>query len=308
MITHFFMEGNTVGCDFCGIVEEAGASSLYPIGTRVCGADFPYRPNNPYNGAFAQYAVTDSRHTLRVPDSVSDTQAAAIGAIGWGTAALALSDPEALNLPGLPSKPAEKPLPVLVYGGATATGIIAIQMLKYSGYLPIAVCSAKSAPAVMKYGAVGTASYTSSNCAEDVKKLANGLPIKYALDCITDAESVATCFAVLARLGARYAGLEAIPDAWITRKSVKVKIVMGFEGQNYDVDLGHPLYSRKANPHLHRVAAMWATELQPLLDGSQLTTQKLREIEGGFEGMIRALEMLHSGEVKGEKLVIRVPA
>lgn len=160
----------------------------------------------------------------------------------------------------------------------------------------------------MKYGAVGTASYTSSTCAEDVKKLANGLPIKYALDCITDAESVATCFAVLSRLGARYAGLEAIPDAWITRKAVKVKIVMGFEGQNYDVDLGHPVYSRKANPRLHEVAAMWATELQPLLDGSELTTQQIREIEGGFEGMIRALEMLHSGEVKGEKLVVRVPA
>lgn len=130
MISHFFMEGNTVGCDFCGIVEEAGSSSIHPVGTRICGADFPYRPNNPYNGAFAQYAVTDSRHALAIPDTMDDTTAAAIGAIGWGTATLALSDPQALNLPGLPSKPAEKPLPVLVYGGATATGIIAIQILK----------------------------------------------------------------------------------------------------------------------------------------------------------------------------------
>ncbi|RYP39362.1 hypothetical protein DL768_010718 [Monosporascus sp. mg162] len=130
MITNFFMDGNTVGCDFCGIVERAGSSSMVPVGARVIGADFPYRPNNPYNGAFAQYAVCDSRQTLRVPTEWSDTQAAALGAIGYGTACLAISDPDALNLNGLPSKPVEKSIPILVYGGATATGIVAIQMLK----------------------------------------------------------------------------------------------------------------------------------------------------------------------------------
>lgn len=133
------------------------------------------------------------------------------------------------------------------------------------------------------------------------------MPIKYALDCITDQESVATCLAVLSRLGARYAGLEAIPDAWITRKGVKVKIVMGFEGQNYDVDLGHPVYSRKANPELHALVAKWAIELQPLVHNEDLRPQGIREIEGGFLGMIKALNMLHNGDVKGEKLVIRVP-
>ena len=136
MITHFYMDGNTVGCDFCGMVEAAGVSSIISPGAKVCGADFPYRPNNPFNGAFAQYAVADSRHTLRIPKEWSDTQAAALGAIGWGTSCLAISDPGALNLRGLPSKPNEKPIPVLVYGGATATGIMAIQMLKLSVLRP----------------------------------------------------------------------------------------------------------------------------------------------------------------------------
>ena len=132
MITHFYMEGNTVGCDFCGIVETAGSSALFRPGDRVCGAEFPYRPDNPFNGAFSQYMVVNSRHMLRIPNEWSDTQAAALGAICWGTTCLAISDPEALNLPGVPSKPVEKSIPVLVYGGATATGIIAIQMLKLS--------------------------------------------------------------------------------------------------------------------------------------------------------------------------------
>ncbi|KAI1129022.1 GroES-like protein [Nemania abortiva] len=306
MITHFYMEGNSVGCDFCGVIEEAGAQSMLTVGTRVAGADFPYRPNNPCNGAFQEYAVGDSRHLLVIPDSMSSLQAAAIGAIGWGTAALAISGPDALNLPGLPSQPAEKRVPVLVYGGATATGIIAIQMLKLSGYDPIAVCSEKSAPLVMSHGCVGTASYTSPTCAQDVKKLAGGRAITYVLDCITDAESVVTCFAAIGRTGGRYACLEAIPDAWITRRAVKVNTVMGFEGQNYDVDLGHPVYSRKANPGLHAVAARWAQELQPLLDNGSLATQQIREIPGGFEGVIAAMESLVKGEVKGEKLVVTI--
>ncbi|CAA9963955.1 hypothetical protein CFE70_007342 [Pyrenophora teres f. teres 0-1] len=306
MVTHFFMQDNTAGCDFCGIVEEVGPQSTLGLGLRVCGADFPYHPSNPYNGAFAEYATADSRHLLRIPDGISNLQAAAIGAIGWGTAALAMSDPTALNLPGLPSRPDARGLPVLVYGGATATGIMAIQMLKLSGYAPIAVCSASSAPLCISLGAVGTASYTSTTCAEEIKTLAKGEKIKHALDCITDAESIAVCLASLSRVGGRYACLEAFPEAWLTRRSVAVKVVMGFEGQNVDVDLGHPVYSRKANPALHTIAADWACELQPLLDGGQIQTQHLQEIGGSFEGVIKALEMLQSGDVKGKKLVITI--
>ncbi|KAL2173168.1 chaperonin 10-like protein [Thermothelomyces heterothallicus CBS 202.75] len=306
MITHFFMEGNTIGCDFCGVVEFAGPSALYGPGTRICGADFPYRPNNPYNGAFSEYAVCDSRLALAVPEDWSDTRAAALGAIGWGTACLAISPADALGLPGRPSKPAEKPLPVLVYGGATATGIITIQMLKQSGYAPIAVCSPKSAPQVISYGAVGTAAYTSKSCLEDIKKLAGGVPIKHALDCITDPESVATCFGALSRVGGRYACLEDCPQGWRTRPSVKVKVVMGFEAQGVDVDLGHPVYTRKANMDLHALASEWRAEMQSLLDQGLITTQPVRECGEGFEAVIKAVEILQRGESKGQKLVVTI--
>ena len=94
----------------------------------------PLRPlwYSSHNGAVSQWVVADSRLLLKVPDGWSDTQAAALGAVGWSTVCMAVSDSEALNLPGLPSTPSEKPLSVLVYGSATATGIMAIQMLKLS--------------------------------------------------------------------------------------------------------------------------------------------------------------------------------
>ncbi|KAI3390264.1 hypothetical protein diail_10791 [Diaporthe ilicicola] len=132
MSTRFHMENNVVGCDFCGVVMRAGkmASDSAPEGTRVCGAIFPYRPDNGDNGAFAQWLVADSRHLLRVPENWTNTQAAALGAVGWSTVGLCMSDPEALALVGRPTCPVAKPIPILVYGGATATGLLAIQILK----------------------------------------------------------------------------------------------------------------------------------------------------------------------------------
>ena len=175
-----------------------------------------------------------------------------------------------------------------------------------SGYAPIAVCSSQSSTLIMKHGAIGTASYTSANCIQKIQAIANGAPIKHAIDCITDAESTAICFSALSRVGGRYACLEDCPESWRTRRAVKVKVVMGFEGEGYDVDLGHPVYARKANSELHAIASFWAKEMQSLLDEDLITTQRIREVDGQFDGIIKALEFVQSGKVKGEKLVVRV--
>ena len=134
MVTHLNMPGSIAGCDFCGIVEEAGdhnrpSVARFPTGTRVCGALFSYNPNDPDNGAFAQWVVVDSRLLVKVPDSWNDFEAASLG-VGWSTLCLAFSDPNALGLEGLPSKPSHKSQePVLVYGGGTASGTLACQLL-----------------------------------------------------------------------------------------------------------------------------------------------------------------------------------
>lgn len=140
MVTHFPMAGNAAGCDFCGIVEAVGQDVTqhdphpshikHPVGTRVCGATFPYKPDGDlHNGSFSEYVVADSRLLLKVPQDWTDLQAAALGGVGWSTVCLALAPPDALALEGLPSKPVDKPIPVLVHGGSTATGTLACQLL-----------------------------------------------------------------------------------------------------------------------------------------------------------------------------------
>lgn len=156
------------------------------------------------------------------------------------------------------------------------------------------------------YGAVGTSSYLPDKWFEEVKELAGGLSIKRALDCITTPESVSHCFQVLGRVRARYACLEDCPEAWQDRSSVKVKVVMGFEGMGMDVDLNHPVYTRMKNPLLHSIRCEWVPEIQSMLDKGQLEPQKYKKVDGGFDGVITAMQMLHRGDTKGEKLVIQL--
>ncbi|KAJ3542838.1 hypothetical protein NM208_g3892 [Fusarium decemcellulare] len=308
MITHFFMDGYPTGCDFCGIVESAGSCAAVSVGDRVCGGEFPYHPDNPNNGAFAQWKVADSRQLLVLPAGWDEVDGAAVGGISWGTVAMAASDPEALGLTGVPSKPVEKPVFILVYGGGTVTAKMVMQIFKLSGYSPIAVCSPASAPLALEYGAVGTASYTSANCVETILSIAGGVPIKYALDCITDADSAAICFGALSRAGGRYVCLERFDERWRTRRAVKVKEVMGFEMQGIDVDLGDPVYSRSADPARKADCVRWAKEVQSLLNEGLLRPPPIHEVEQGWEGILDGLAMLQRGQVKGQKLVVRIPA
>lgn len=164
----------------------------------------------------------------------------------------------------------------------------------------------KSAPMAMEYGAAGAAAYTSTKCAESIKSLAGGKPIRRAMDCITTAESSATCFSAMARTGGRYACLEELPQALRTRPSINVKAVMGFEGLGFDVNLGDSSYSRHANPDLFNVTARWTEEMQKLLDGAKIKTHPIRELSGRWDGIIRGLALLESGEVSGQKLVVRI--
>jgi NADPH:quinone reductase-like Zn-dependent oxidoreductase len=65
--------------------------------------------------------------TLKVPDHISPEQGASLGS-GIGTIGIALF--KSLQVPGTPESPAIVPKSVLVYGGSTATGTLAIQILK----------------------------------------------------------------------------------------------------------------------------------------------------------------------------------
>ena len=81
---------------------------------------------------------------------------------------------------------------------------------------------------------------------------------------------------------------------------------MGFESKGSDVDLGHPVYTRKANPDLFAIGNEWTKDMQSLLDQGSIITLGIREVDGQLEGVIEGLEQLQSGKVNGRKLAVRI--
>ncbi|KAI4160857.1 MAG: hypothetical protein LQ342_005382 [Letrouitia transgressa] len=119
--------GATVGCDFSGQLVRIGSSVKQNLSTgdAVCGCVFGNNPDELDNGAFAEYVAVPGDLVFRIPSGMSYSTAATLG-VGMATVGMALYRTLKLPLPG--SRP-EEPDFVLVYGGGTATGTLAIQML-----------------------------------------------------------------------------------------------------------------------------------------------------------------------------------
>ncbi|PLN84682.1 alcohol dehydrogenase GroES-like domain-containing protein [Aspergillus taichungensis] len=300
--------GAIMGCDFMGTVISAGtaADKDFPPATRVCGFVHGSNPGNPETGSFAEYLVTDSRLLIRVPDSWTDLEGAAFGGVGWGTVALAME--LSLQLQGRPSKPAPprddgSRIPVLVYGGATATGTMACQILSMSGYQPIATASSSSSTLVLDYGAAAVVPYASPTCGETLRDKHTGGNLRHALDCISSPESVKCCFTALGRIGARYAGLDYVPDDWRTRKAIKVHMPLTYALHGHEIKFKGP-YHRDADPSMLELGSRWRDEMQGLVDAGRLRPHPAREVRGKWKGIVDGLEMMKAGEVRGQKLVV----
>ncbi len=116
------------GCDYAGTVEEVGPKVKKPFkkGDRICGLCHGANLLQHEDGAFAEYIVAKGDIQIRIPPEITFEEAATLG-VGITTVGQSLY--QSLQLP-LPTAPAKDGFPVLIYGGSTATGTLAIQFAK----------------------------------------------------------------------------------------------------------------------------------------------------------------------------------
>jgi NADPH:quinone reductase-like Zn-dependent oxidoreductase len=93
----------------------------------VSGLVYGSNPSNHQEGSFAQYVIVHAEFVLSVPNSWSVEKSATLG-LAVSTSCVALWC--ALGIKPTPHKHAREASPVLVYGGSTSSGTIAIQLLK----------------------------------------------------------------------------------------------------------------------------------------------------------------------------------
>ncbi|CZT02537.1 related to toxD gene [Rhynchosporium agropyri] len=297
--------GAISGCDFAGIVVKIGAKSgeYLKIGDRVAGVVHPMNPMRPDIGAFAEYVGATADFTLRLPETMSLSTGASLGT-GVGTMGLALFNH--LQLPNTPdnpgSFPANKPCYVLVYGGSTASGTLAIQLIRHAGLTPIATCSPRSNALVESYGAEKCFDYHSPTCAKEIKAYTkNGL--RYTMDCIVEADTMTLCYESIGRSGGRYTALEPYPEYIAsTRKTVVANWVLG--PSILGTKIGWPApFGREGDLSLRVFGKKWFQTAQKLLDEGKIKPHPVRVSDSGFAGVFDGLELLRNKMISGEKLI-----
>jgi len=130
MPRRFPSPGATCGNDFAGVVVATGPNiaKQFKVGDRVFGAVYGANPIDHESGAFAEYLRADPEFTFNMPDSMSFERAASIGSSVLATLGLALF--RAMPISFMPGRCAGKPQQVLIWGGSTSVGTMAIQLLR----------------------------------------------------------------------------------------------------------------------------------------------------------------------------------
>lgn len=116
--------GATVGCDFAGVVEEIGPAVLkeWKKGDRIAGFLHGSNAVQQEDGCFAEYCVAKGDLQMKIPDNLNDQDASTLG-VGITTVGQALYQSLGLSVPGQE----QAAVSLLINGGSTATGTLAIQ-------------------------------------------------------------------------------------------------------------------------------------------------------------------------------------
>jgi NADPH:quinone reductase-like Zn-dependent oxidoreductase len=150
-------EGCIVGLDYAGTVVGAAAAGgltkkKFEIGDRVCGPVHGCNAVHDEDGAFAEYIVVKADLQMHVPPHMSLEDAATLGC-GVLTIGQGLYQSLGLPLPKLDGGNKETGKWILIYGGSSATGTLAIQFAKLSGFKVVTTCSPRNFDLVSGLGA-----------------------------------------------------------------------------------------------------------------------------------------------------------
>ncbi|PYI09958.1 GroES-like protein [Aspergillus sclerotiicarbonarius CBS 121057] len=300
--------GATSGCDFSGEVVKLGSAvseDSLQVGERVCGCVFGNNPDRPDNGAFAQYVAVPAELVFKIPPGMSYETGATLS-VGLSTVGIALYHTWRLPLPSSSSQipddsTASGSRTVLVYGGGTATGTLAIQMLRRSGLIPITTCSPRNFSRVQSLGAAAAFDYASPTCGQDIREFTQGT-LSFALDCIADLGSMKICYEAIGSDGGQYLSLEPFPLRGHTRRSVRPTWIISLTMFNKPIRWKRP-YQRDGKPRDREFAARWFRLAQQILDEGEISLHPHRVSRRGLGSVIGGLEAVHKGEVAGVKLV-----
>ncbi|KAK9239236.1 chaperonin 10-like protein [Lipomyces kononenkoae] len=289
--------GALVGCDYAGVVKEVGKAVTIPFkkGDRICGFVHGSNSVQHEDGTFAEYIVAKGDLQLHIPDQLSFEEAATLG-VGVATVGQGLY--QALGLP-LPDQPSKDEIPILIYGGSSAMGLMGVQFAKLSGYVPIATCSPHNFDLVKRFGAAAVFDYKDSESVAKIRQYTND-NLTLAWDTISSESSAKFCADVLSS-GAMYA---ALGNVKAPRDDVKSLFTMAYTivGEPYKM----ASVAVPAIPENYDFGKRWTRLVEHLLRTGNIKILPPTIGKDGLKGVLEGLELLRENKVSGGKLVYRV--
>lgn len=156
-----------LGREGAGIVDVVGPDvNSLQVGDRVCWAMVP--------GAYADAVLIPESQIIKIPDGVSEEQAAAVMLQGM-TAHYLVHGTRTTRSGDM----------ALVHAAAGGVGLLLIQMLKQAGATVFGTCSTEEKAALaQEAGADKVINYTTTDFADEVKKLTNGRGVDVVYDSV----------------------------------------------------------------------------------------------------------------------------
>lgn len=292
--------GAIIGCDYAGTVARIGskAPGNWEIGERVAG--WVHGGLYTDQGSFAEYLKIPGDLAWKVPQSVSDEEAATFG-VSAVTAMLALN--VRLGVPWLDSDTTsgQTDTPILIYSGSTAAGLYTIQLAKLAGLKVVTTASPKSHDLVKEYGADDVFDYRSPTAVEDIIRAYPN--IDRAVDCFSEGASTEFCADVVRK---NRGWVVTLLDAGKKDlDGVRVDFLLAYSVFNAEFQwlppLGPKFHKRPADHEAFRRFYAALPEIAP-----KLKVPPLKRLDGGLESLPTGLDLLRQGKVSGTKLVATI--
>ena len=309
--------GNVCGSDASGYVEEVGSKVTgFEVGDIVSVT--MHGGYNKDNSAFAEYVAAVPGFTIKydkniVKDAklnvgdhkggiITNFEQAASVTLGLSTVVLSFVGLMNINKNAL----ANKGKSILIWGGATATGILAIQMAKMAfGLKVITTASRKNHDYLKGLGADVVFDYNDFNVVEAIKSEA-GDSIAYALDTVSSTYTFQQTYDATAN--SKHVELDNLlsldKGQIMTDSSRSVSFhatsMYGATGDAYSIwGMDFPTNPDSTKKYLD----YWFNELPQYIP--KINSANLKVIKPGLESVNEALQLLYDNKVSGQKIVFR---
>ncbi|KAH6622460.1 chaperonin 10-like protein [Boeremia exigua] len=284
-----------LGSDISGTVVAVGSKvTNFKTGDRVLSFANGFSSGKDEDSAFQTYTATPALSTTKLPDNLDFLQAVMLP-MGVGTAGMALYNDLGLAYPDLKA-PKKNLGSILIWGGASSVGTMAIQLARLSGYSVYAVASETHHAYLKSLGATAVFDYHSPTVIETVINAARsaGQPISLALDTISEAATLRSTAEILSGSGSKESILaHLLPWAEDVSRPDGVKL-SNVSAEN--------IWTSRTDVS----AWLFQTFLPSALgQGLIVPSPKARIVGGGLYGLQAAMDTLKQG-VSGEKLIVEL--